>query len=275
MKLLMAKLKSKQEPYYRVLNLSKEQELYPPYKIEQAINYNPKYKLEDDECFKIDEFSKEAFCLDILKKEFNPIEYKTLNKIKDSKIEFVFLVQNNNFYFQRVTPSQIVERKFLSFKNNQIIDDGQGIVIKDEADAYYDKKSDILYFKNLNSIKGIFDGIQSLYREATDEEVEEFLNKGFIKLEGDYGLKSVGVLNRKRIGLILELINEMNKKEFGDILDYVCKYCGNLKFDNDENKFIISSDSDLKSLIFGIDQRYYTTEVGGEKRLANSVTKIS
>ena len=53
------------------------------------------------------------------------------------------------------------------------------------------------------------------------------------------------------------------------------KYCEDLKFDAEEQKFILESEGDLKSLVFGIDQRFYTTEVSGEKRLANSVTKIT
>ena len=34
------------------------------------------------------------------------------------------------------------------------------------------------------------------------------------------------------------------------------------------------SEKELKELIYGIEQRYYTTEIGNEKRLANSVIKL-
>ena len=41
-----------------------------------------------------------------------------------------------------------------------------------------------------------------------------------------------------------------------------------------KQNFTIESENDLKSLLYGIEQRYYTTLLGNEKRLANSVTTI-
>jgi len=38
-----------------------------------------------------------------------------------------------------------------------------------------------------------------------------------------------------------------------------------------ENSFEVGSENELKMLLYGIEQRFYTTPVGGEKRLANSV----
>ena len=36
----------------------------------------------------------------------------------------------------------------------------------------------------------------------------------------------------------------------------------------------IGSEENLKQLMYGIEQRYYTTPIGNEKRLANSITTI-
>ena len=53
---------------------------------------------------------------------------------------------------------------------------------------------------------------------------------------------------------------------------YIKGYCEQrLTFDEKNNKFEIKSDDDLKYLLYGIDQRFYTTPLGNEKRLANSV----
>ena len=38
--------------------------------------------------------------------------------------------------------------------------------------------------------------------------------------------------------------------------------------------FHVESEDDLKKLLYGIEQRYYTTKVGNEKRLANSITTV-
>jgi hypothetical protein len=45
-------------------------------------------------------------------------------------------------------------------------------------------------------------------------------------------------------------------------------------FDENDESFSISNEEDLKKLLYGIEQRYYTTKVGNEKRLANSITTV-
>ena len=42
-----------------------------------------------------------------------------------------------------------------------------------------------------------------------------------------------------------------------------------------ENSFEVGSENELKMLLYGIEQRFYTTPVGGEKRLANSVITLN
>jgi hypothetical protein len=64
---------------------------------------------------------------------------------------------------------------------------------------------------------------------------------------------------------------QLEKKQ---IVKYISKYCKNLKTNEDKNTFDIGSEKELKELIYGIEQRYYTTEIGNEKRLANSVIKL-
>ena len=38
-----------------------------------------------------------------------------------------------------------------------------------------------------------------------------------------------------------------------------------------EGRFVVRSNEDLKNLLYGIDQRYYTTPINNEKRIANSI----
>ena len=46
------------------------------------------------------------------------------------------------------------------------------------------------------------------------------------------------------------------------------------RYDATTNKFRISNEKELTELLNTLNQRYYTTEIDGEKRLANSVTKL-
>lgn len=59
------------------------------------------------------------------------------------------------------------------------------LVIKDIPDAVYIIKDDKLIFRTLSSISNIFKGIEDLYREATNTEVQQF-RKRFIDLKEDF-----------------------------------------------------------------------------------------
>ena len=53
---------------------------------------------------------------------------------------------------------------------------------------------------------------------------------------------------------------------------YIKSYCEQkLQFDEENNKFKIKCDDALKYLLYGFEQCFYTTPLGNEKRLTNSV----
>ncbi|HEB4103599.1 TPA: ATP F0F1 synthase synthase, partial [Acinetobacter baumannii] len=58
------------------------------------------------------------------------------------------------------------------------------------------------------------------------------------------------------------------------IFDYIQDYCTELKFEKSTKNFEISSETEMKFLLYGIEQRFYTTVYGKEKRLANSVQRL-
>ncbi|MDU1029654.1 MAG: hypothetical protein E7A50_09265, partial [Clostridiales bacterium] len=59
------------------------------------------------------------------------------------------------------------------------------------------------------------------------------------------------------------------------MLVYINDYCQEkVSFDAETETFSINSDDELKYLLYGIEQRFYTTPFGKEKRLANSVQPI-
>jgi len=67
----------------------------------------------------------------------------------------------------------------------------------------------------------------------------------------------------------------MSAPDRGQILVYINSYCNEkLTFDSKNEKFKITSDEELKYLLYGIEQRFYTTILGDEKRLANSIESL-
>ena len=141
-------------------------------------------------------------------------------------------------------------------------------------DAVYIPSKDILVFRNLGTISSIFKGIDVLYKEATQEEVETFLNEPFIALSNYYDASKVSKPNRKRIALAMESFSHLEAHERNQILDYIHDYCEDITYDAEDKTFSISSDEELKYLLYGIEQRFYTTMLGEEKRLANSIQTL-
>ncbi|EGQ8444437.1 ATP F0F1 synthase synthase [Vibrio cholerae] len=262
----------------RIFKLVSEQSLFDPVTVDltACVPYNPDHNLDEDSWFKIEGFSNQAFCIDLLQKVFDSKDYDDLTKENFSKIAYLFAVQGDDFYFQKVTPSLFVKRKTLVFGEAATLEQSQTrLVINALPDAVYFKGSDTLVFRNLATISSIFKGIDELYKEATKEEVEQFLDESFIELSNDYGVEKVSTPNRKRIGLAMKTLESMSADDKTNMLEYIDGYCEQkLKFDQQNQKFEISTDEDLKLLVYGIEQRFYTTPFGKEKRCANSVTTM-
>lgn len=263
-------------PYFKLIS---EQSLFDAVVIDLnvCIPYNPDHNLDEDSWFKIEAFSQKTFCISLLKKDFDSKDYNDLTKDNFSKITYLFSVQGDDFYFQKITPSLFVKRKTLVFGEAAELEKSQTrLVINALPDAVYFKAADTLIFKSLATISSIFKGIDELYKEATKEEVEQFLDESFIELSNDYNVETVSKPNRKRIGLAMATLEAMSDDDKANMLDYIDGYCGEqkLRFDKENKKFEISNDDELKLLLYGIEQRFYTTPFGHEKRLANSVTAM-
>jgi len=262
----------------RIFKLVSDQSLFDTVKVdlEACVPYNPDHNLDEDSWFKIEGFSNQAFCIDLLKKVYDSKDYDDLTKENFSKIAYLFAVQGEDFYFQKITPSLFVKRKTLVFGEAAELEKSQTrLVINALPDAVYYKAADILIFKNLATISSIFVGIDELYKEATKEEVEQFLEEPFIGTSNGYSVDKVSKPNRKRIGLAMKTLENMSPDDKTNMLEYIDGYCEQkLKFDQQNQKFEISTDEDLKLLVYGIEQRFYTTPFGKEKRCANSVTTM-
>lgn len=130
-------------------------------------------------------------------------------------------------------------------------------------------------FKSFATISSIFKGIDVLYKEATKEEVEKFLEEDFIELTGEFSLDKVSKPNRKRVALAMDTLAALPNEDRDKMYSYIHSYCEQrLIFDQANSKFSITTDDELKYLLYGIEQRFYTTLLGQEKRLANSVQSM-
>ena len=191
--------------------------------------------MQDDEWFVVNQLSQQIYCMDFVKNNFVATNYSFMPKDKYGKIDFIVSVQDegNVFVFQKITPSYIYEKqKILSWEHTisptdqAVLSNHKNVlVIKEGADCYYIKDTDKLYFRNLKAITSIFDGINILYREATNQEVEEFFNMEMINVTDGFTKDDVKTANRRRIKEATERYRSFSHEQKARIPSYIRKYC--------------------------------------------------
>ncbi|WP_338669400.1 hypothetical protein [Pseudodesulfovibrio methanolicus] len=237
------------------------------------IEYDVDHNLDDGAWFKVGEFSQKDYFLDYLARDFVAAEYNDLIKSEFIKIASLCSVQGDNFFFQKVTPSTFLCKKCIGFGDVAYIENSETrLYVNQEPDAVYWAEKDVLVFKKLATISSIFPGIDILYKEATNDEVQKFLNEDFIDLIDGFDLEKVSKPNRARIALALNSLESMGPVEQESMLNYIHEYSDErLVYDQNNKIFSIQDDEQLKLLLYGIEERFYTTPIGQQKRLANSI----
>ncbi|WP_312940751.1 hypothetical protein [Oscillibacter sp.] len=269
---LCAKLKQREKNKYRKI-ISTEEPVYSNEDIEitSATPYVPGAALEDGEWFSIQDVSNQEYKIDLIASEHNSVDFDSLNKDDFENIGFLFIEINNLICFQNVSRAKLVSKKCVFYlgQSFEYHTDRREIVINDVPDAIYNKGTNVLYFRRLESITSIFRGIDQLYKEATEAETTQFLCSNFIQLKEEYNTSKVKTPNRKRIALAQKTLANLDANSKKNIFTYIGEYCPDLKVS--ESSFEVGNEDELKMLLYGIEQRFYTTIVGGEKRIANSV----
>lgn len=273
---VIAKLKLKQgNQVSKFKKLLSDTTIYMcPSDLDSKVPYDAGTNIDDSEWFAIGEFSQKEFCLDFIKQNIDSVTFPQMETSQIENIDFICTCQNSNeFYFQRVAKAQLLSQKIIGLGDAvTYTSNNKSIVIHEIPDALYLKNADTLYFKKLTAITSIFKGIDQLFKEATEEETQSFLEKSFIRLGSNFNSALVKKANRKRVALALEALNNFDDDTQKIVFDTVKDYCPQLVADDET--FKIDTDDDLKLLLFGIDQRFYTTPDGKEKRIANSVIKM-
>lgn len=246
-----------------------------PVNSNNRIPYSSETLLAEDEWFSVGEFSEKEFFPVFFREDFASSDISELEKAQFENISYLISVQDGDYFFQRVVPSSMLRRKVLAFGDVAYIEKPLSrIVVNPQPDAIFIRESDELIFRDLARISPIFPGIDTLFQEATAEQVQEFLSQDFISTK-DFEVSDVSKPNRKRIALALDSLGKMSPQERGDIFSYIREYCeGKLLFDAQNSTFTIASDEDVKNMVYGIEERFYTTTVRGEKRLANSIIRL-
>lgn len=265
----------RKSPYRRVVSGQKLFEIDVP-EVSSCGEYDPSTLLDDGEWFKVSDFRETEFCLDVLNGgDLASVDIPEITKGQFVDISHLLSVQNEQYFFQRIRPSVILRRKSIVFGDVATLEKPSNrILVNSLPDAIFVPESNALLFRDLATVSPIFPGIDVLYKQATEEEVQEFLSSEFVA--ADLQPVDVSKPNRKRIALAIDSLNEMSLADRNRVFSYIGDYSeGKLKYDSKSGVFNITNDDELKTLLYGIGQRFYTTLVGDEKRLANSIVRLS
>lgn len=236
-----------------------------------GVEYNPSTLIANEELYQLTNFSTTEFILDFLTNEIDTVNHDQITKADLKKLSFICTIQGDLYFFQIINSSFFISKKWFSIDELSLETDKPIITINPFADAIYNKHNDTLYFKKLTAAQKIFKGMDQLYKEATEGETQTFLESDFLNVNADFVARRVTVPNRKRIALVSETLSNLSDEEKQTIYDYTNEY-GQVNYQN--GKFQIDNDEDLKFVLWGIEQRFYTTPIGGEKRIANSIISI-
>lgn len=239
----------------------------------EAIDFTPSHKLDEDEWFRLTKFSQQKCYINECDATYSTASLNQIANNEYEKVAALAIIQNGQKHFQRVTPSLFVAHKtFLDCSGApKIVEHRKQIEIRSESDAVYLAASDTLYFKTIGKLKLIFPGMEELHREATQEEVDAFVSNDFIKLV-DIKADEIGVLNRKRIADIGSKYNGLSQRK-KDLLIVYAKEKAGVDIENDA--FKVQSETDLKKVLYAMDQRYYYADIYEENRVASSVRVIN
>lgn len=272
---IFAKIRTRQRNNKIRKIVSTQSVIYGEMEIENSVPYDNMTLLDDNEWFFISNFSSHKYANDIIKYGIEDVSINALTKDLFTDVDFIVVKNGEDLYFQNVSKARIIRQKgiFVGIGNDFCYSDDMRVIqINPVPDAFYKKDEDKLYFKKLPSINGIFRGISDLYREATSQEVRNFLEQEFLTRAENFSEDSVPTPLRKRIAAASDVLNGLADEEKRLLFSYTKEYCPTIA--TDHNTFMIRSAADLKLVLDGIEQRFYTTGIGDEKRIANSIIRL-
>lgn len=239
---------------------------------ENSFDFDNRTNLDDFEWYRLENFSSKDYATKEIKEKSSGVDYDMATNADAAGIEYIFELSDDILFFQKVTRNAFVKkRNFITLGERfEKCPNISLFQINAYPDAIYDRTKDVLYFRKLFSITKIFNGINEIYREATDTEVQSFLAENSFSLVDGFSADKVKIPNRKKIALVQDTFSKMSKQEKKEMFDYIKDYYPNLNVNN--GKAQISNEEDLKNILYGLEERFYTTLISKEKRIANSIT---
>ena len=275
MGVFIAKIKDDDENWYKIVDQIMNDEL-SEIVLGDAVAYDPN-NTEANQWFKIDGFDQKEGFLPLLAQQINAADLENLDRQQYDNIEFIAFFDQGRYYMQKITRGNYLKKKWFSWDGDilKYQEDEDIIYINPVPNCIYDTNTRAIYFMDIAKAYGIFSNLKLDYKAATDDEANRFLQSDIVDAQ-TLPIEKVGVSNRKRITSILTKYEAYTPNEKATLKEYIKKSVGaNLDFDDNAKKFVVNTDTQLRLLLYGIQQRFYMPPLEDEVQVATSSTGIS
>lgn len=275
MGVFIAKIKDDDECWYKIVDQIMNDE-FSEIVLGDAVAYDPN-NTEANQWFKIDGFDQKEGFLPLLAQQINAADLESLDRQQYDNIEFIAFFDQGRYYMQKITRGNYLKKKWFSWDGDILrYQEDEGIIyINPVPNCIYDTNTRAIYFMDIAKAYGIFSNLKLDYKAATDDEANRFLQSDIVDAQ-TLPIEKVGVSNRKRITSILTKYEAYTPNEKATLKEYIKKSVGaNLDFDDNAKKFVVNTDTQLRLLLYGIQQRFYMPPLEDEVQVATSSTRIS
>lgn len=259
--------------------ISDNQLFFNEIKMENISDYlkDPDKKLEKDEWFYLDVLDseiKEFFSLFLTTTGDNICKMQEKEKFK--QIKFIYSnISKDVVNIQLIDVFARLKYKSIIYFHETKVDYSNlsdEFAVSDKINIVIDKNYRV-YFKKIEDLIKINDGFIDYYKEASDEEINDFIDqvvKNIPMCIIDKNISKIGVRNKKNIYRILK---DNKIKLFYDkeeiVRNYIDEYIKG-KLTEKDGKIIIKSNAEMTLFLNIINEKYYCGYITNDKFLANS-----
>ena len=273
----VVKLIIEDDCWYKLADHAENAE-YEGINLDDAIAYDPN-NTDSEQWFYVDAYNEKEGFLQLLDSDFDVAELEGISKdqFEEYCMEFIAYYYNHRYYIQKFTRGNYLKKKWFAWNGDAVeYCEQEGLVyVNPVPNCIYDNQEHRMYFKDISKAYSVFDNLKVDYRTATNDETTQMLESDIIQAV-DFDASNVGVSNRKRITSVLSKYNEYPQDKKLTLKQYIRDKVGdNLQYDEVAGKFVVRNDTQLRLLLYGIQQRLYQQPLVEETQVATASTSLS
>lgn len=250
-----------------------------PFASKKKVDYDNNHVLADDECWEVP-LSEGA--RDALKRQYvlSLDEARDLNENareddSTNDIKTIYKVDEKKVIFKHISKSNYLRGgQVVSLQSKPKTTEMQDVLmISPEVHAVYNTQTNRFYFSDFQKAKHVFGRLEVVYRSATQNDVDEWLDPSVFNVDDDFDTFSISTPNRKKMAYASQElgINLEDAELLGRLSKYAVRHGKGGLFEN--GKFNIHTNADVTEALRIITGAYYENEITGDVMIASSAKK--